>query len=230
MAIDEVLLGRAAKGITQLRVYRWSEPTLSLGYFQSIAERQSHLPSLDCALVRRSTGGGAIVHDREITYSLALPWSGGAEGVARQRQLYQRIHSTLVELLGEGGIRAEICASTVKQVGPFPFLCFERLAAGDVMVQSFKVAGSAQRRIKGALLQHGSVLLEASPAAPELKGIHDLSHVRMAPDEWGKMLARTVISRLGCEPVNHPLDEDEERAAATLAAERFGTPAWNERR
>src|SRR5689334_21696416 len=74
MAIDDALLESAAEaGVATLRLYQWSEPTLSLGYFQAAAERKTHQPSLTCALVRRASGGGAILHDRELTYSLALP-------------------------------------------------------------------------------------------------------------------------------------------------------------
>ena len=76
MAVDEALLLDAAEnGIATLRFYEWSEPTLSLGYFQRYDDRYSHAASRDCAIVRRQTGGGAILHDRELTYSLTLPAS-----------------------------------------------------------------------------------------------------------------------------------------------------------
>ena len=74
MAVDHALLETAnATGLISLRFYAWSQPTLSLGYFQSRSHRQQHSASLACPLVRRSTGGGAIVHDQEITYSLCVP-------------------------------------------------------------------------------------------------------------------------------------------------------------
>src|SRR5690242_18095105 len=74
MAIDEALLESAAGGgPLTLRFYQWSEPTLSLGYFQRYEDRSLHPASLDCPIVRRPTGGGAILHDKELTYSLALP-------------------------------------------------------------------------------------------------------------------------------------------------------------
>src|SRR5436190_15116613 len=74
MAIDEALLESAATdGVATLRLYQWSEPTLSLGYFQAAEERERHQASTNCPLVRRASGGGAILHDRELTYSLALP-------------------------------------------------------------------------------------------------------------------------------------------------------------
>src|SRR3954447_24341632 len=74
MAVDEALLIDAAEHNTAaLRFYSWNEPTLSLGYFQNYADRHQHAASLACAVVRRQPGGGAILHDRELTYSLALP-------------------------------------------------------------------------------------------------------------------------------------------------------------
>ena len=74
MAADELLLEQASDtGQASLRIYSWSEPTLSLGYFQSHADRQTHAPSRDCRLVRRRSGGGAILHEHEITYALAIP-------------------------------------------------------------------------------------------------------------------------------------------------------------
>jgi len=76
MAVDEVLLGAVAKsGTSALRFYQWKSPTLSLGYFQSYSERSKHPTSLAADALRRLSGGGAILHDRELTYSLILPAS-----------------------------------------------------------------------------------------------------------------------------------------------------------
>src|SRR6476660_1233785 len=98
MAVDEVLLIDTAEHNTAtLRFYSWSEPTLSLGYFQRYADRQYHAASSACAVVRRQTGGGAILHDRELTYSLALPAS---HPLAKQNEkLYQIVHEAFVEIL-----------------------------------------------------------------------------------------------------------------------------------
>ena len=74
MAVDEALLLDASEnGSASLRFYGWNAPTLSLGYFQRYDDRDLHAASRDCAVVRRQTGGGAILHDRELTYSLVLP-------------------------------------------------------------------------------------------------------------------------------------------------------------
>src|SRR5262249_20087454 len=73
MAADEVLLEGAVAGTAALRFYGWSEPTLSLGYFQPESERHTDAQLSPLPVVRRATGGSALVHDHELTYALALP-------------------------------------------------------------------------------------------------------------------------------------------------------------
>jgi lipoate-protein ligase A len=195
MALDEaLLLHAAAGGPPTLRFYEWSAPTLSLGYFQRSNNRNSHPPSLHSALVRRATGGGAILHDRELTYSITLP---AIHPLARRAMdLYLAIHNALVATLATYGICAEIrnvksepklseaaptavfgCGSAVQdgKTRGEPFLCFQRHSKGDVLIDGWKIAGSAQRRHRGAVLQHGSILFGRSNAAPELPGIADLT-------------------------------------------------------
>ena len=108
MAVDEMLLEQAeGRAAACLRFYRWSEPTLSLGYFQTYADRRQHGPSLRCAAVRRLTGGGAILHDAELTYSIVLPSSHPL--AARRDELYRAVHGCLIEALGQLGIAARLC-------------------------------------------------------------------------------------------------------------------------
>src|SRR5262245_35643732 len=111
MAVDEVLLETAAiAGRATLRFYAWQEPTLSLGYFQSVADRHQHPASCDCPIVRRPSGGGAILHDRELTYSIALPQSQAQSKAAHD--LYAVFHQSLIATLGELGIAAELYGAT----------------------------------------------------------------------------------------------------------------------
>src|SRR4029453_12753533 len=181
MAVDEALLeSAAATGVATLRFYEWSEPTLSLGYFQLADDRTAHFASRECPLVRRSSGGGAIVHDRELTYSFALPQRDTRAAAASE--LVYLFHETLAEALAQFGIATALykpptgaCNSrSAYVVGSEPFLCFERRACGDLLCGHAKIAGSAQRRRRGAVLQHGSVLLAASRCAPELPGIENM--------------------------------------------------------
>jgi lipoate-protein ligase A len=233
MAVDEALLeAAAADGLCVLRFYRWERPTLSLGYFQPYDQRWQHAASRDCAVVRRASGGGAILHDRELTYSLAVP-DRHPLAVDRLR-FYRAIHTALIEALARWRIEAKMVerpaqVSRGDAVEREPFLCFQRRAPGDVLIGGAKVAGSAQRRCRGAVLQHGSVLLARSAAAPELDGIEELSGQRLPADEliaaWCERLAETQGMRW--QPGE--LSAGQGGRAGCLAAEKYATSAWTER-
>ena len=161
MAVDEMLLqSAAASGLSTLRFYRWAEPTVTLGYFQSFADGDQHASSRNCPRIRRSTGGGAIVHDQELTYSLAIPL--GDRWANSPQFWYDTMHQSLIDVLRPLGLDARQCrlgesrGSLGELRGESPFLCFQRRALGDVLVGANKICGSAQRRQCRAMLQHGS--------------------------------------------------------------------------
>lgn len=176
MAIDQALLEFAGREhCVILRLYSWSRPTLSLGYFQKYDARLTHQPSRDLDIVRRSTGGGAIVHDHDWTYSVCVPDDRLRSKLGAVPELYETIHESVISWLAGYGIRA----SRFREDGSCPtegcsFLCFERRSAGDVVAHDTKLLGSAQRRKHHALLQHGSLLLERSTYAPSLDGTKEL--------------------------------------------------------
>ncbi len=224
MAVDEVLLEWAAVADRCCwRFYRWDQPTLSLGYFQDLDDRSQHDTSLECPVVRRATGGGAILHQHELTYSFVLP---AEHRLAKQRQdLYDSVHTTLIATLGSLGIQARLCGqSAAEQHEANPFLCFQRRSPGDVVVGDTKVAGSAQRRMKGAVLQHGSVLLGRSAAAPELDGLTELGgtaiSIQQLTDRW---LARLAAELDLCWQ-DEPLTPSESRQVADLVRDKYGSP------
>jgi lipoate-protein ligase A len=172
MALDWAMLQQASlTSNVILRVYSWSQPTISLGYFQNFEEFQAdpRLRSLEC--VRRVTGGGAILHDREWTYSMAIPESLPHKG--HSEQVYRRVHGEVEKWLNLIGIPAKTWDSnpgTVEEKG-HAFMCFERRSPVDLVVGDEKVLGSAQRRTEFGLLQHGSLLLEPSLEYPMLRGL-----------------------------------------------------------
>lgn len=229
MAVDEVLLLHAAReGVWSLRFYGWSEATVSLGYFQPIDERQSHAASRHCPVVRRPSGGGAIVHDRELTYSLAAPIGRAAD---TGRRLYCLLHAALAEMLCRLGVEARLCPAASSHGGPRgPFLCFQRRAEGDVLFGHAKLIGSAQRRFQNAVLQHGSLLLCASPAAPELPGVESLTSVRLTADEWRARVGEAIAAAFDLRLNSSRLSDDEHDEAHALSREKYGLPAWNHRR
>jgi lipoate-protein ligase A len=229
MAVDEWLLQRApGVGESSFRLYRWVESTLSLGYFQRYEDREQHLPSLGGPVVRRISGGGAILHDHEWTYCLVVP---GSHPLSIGRQaLYRAVHQSIVEALGDLGIAASLCAGTPSAGDPQPFLCFQRRVPGDVVIGDVKVAGSAQRRIRGAVLQHGSLLLARSASAPELPGLRDqgltaADEGRMI-DQWLEKLSGRL--RLAWQPA--PLSDGERSEIARLVEAKYGSPRWTQDR
>jgi lipoyl(octanoyl) transferase len=224
MAVDEALLEEAAdQRLATLRFYQWSEPTLSLGYFQRLAERDQHAASRHANVVRRISGGGALVHDRELTYSLCLGPNHSRS--RRPAQLYQTVHTALIDSLSHSNVGARLHGPTVTHPREAdPFLCFARRSEFDVVLDRPptsrssppKIAGSAQRRRRGAVLQHGAVLLDASPSAPELPGLKQF-HSAAIPlgdliDSWSAALAERLNLRLEPFPAagNAPLQLRQE--------------------
>jgi lipoate-protein ligase A len=234
MAVDEALLESAASsGEITLRFYQWSPATLSLGYFQSHADRQSHLPSLNCPLVRRSTGGGAIVHDHELTYSLVVPLSSRFGDAAAA--LYDAMHRSFIKTLAHWGIKASLYAPPKPPVVTHgqaiePFLCFQRRSAGDVIIGGQKVVGSAQRRHRGSVLQHGSVLLRQTAAAPELPGICDLASTEITAEELQTGWLREILASLDVEAASRPLSATERQLAQRVQSTKFEGSDWTLKR
>lgn len=262
MAVDEALLDDAiANGAATLRFYQWSEPTLSLGYFQQYAERETHLASRDCAIVRRQSGGGAILHDRELTYSLILP--PGHRLTRDAPHLYETVHAAFIAALTDlssPGTKPHNNPTALRIRGEAPptdaaepFLCFQRQAAGDVVLPAgtttsqpqpaadstksaaqspppLKVLGSAQRRHRGAILQHGSLLVERSPAAPELPGLRDLAGFNVSTTELTLALCEKLSECLHLRLIPFDLTAELQSRAVELANNKYGSPAWTTRR
>jgi len=230
MAVDEAILQSTQQHQQcTLRFYQWCEPTLSLGYFQAHAERETHAESRSCPLVRRSTGGGAIVHDFELTYSFACPIARGSG--SNTEGLYQVFHKTLIEVLSaEFGVTATMCQSRASDRAAPPFLCFKRRSFGDILIDDHKVTGSAQRRRRSAVLQHGSVLLGTSNKATELHGIREITQVDVQPRDLVEPWARAVGNELKLQWSESVLGEREREAARKTERLRFASQSWTRKR
>ena len=159
MALDEALLERAAaSGTAVFRVYSWAEPTLSFGRNQATRGTYDRVRarSHGVEVVRRPTGGRSLLHHREVTYSVTAPVSLAGSF----RESYARINRLLVGGLRRLGISVEVAAPRERSLPPSAAPCFERPAAGELVVDGRKLVGSAQWRDQGAMLQHGSILVE----------------------------------------------------------------------
>ena len=233
MAIDQALLESVSRsGIPVLRFYRWSSPTLSLGYFQSIQTRSAHPESAGIACIRRATGGGAIVHDRELTYSIVLPVPVGQAGP--RLGLYRQIHAAIADSLtglGVASLPYRLTGSEANQASnSAPFLCFQRRTAEDLIVRGYKVLGSAQRKTRTAVLQHGSLLLQASGYAPQLPGISDLISKSLVDQEIATLMVENLSVCLGIPWEEDGISEQEKRDSQVISVERFASSKWTNRR
>lgn len=211
MAVDEALLNTAATGhVATFRWYRWREPTLSLGYFQQPAELDADPRWVSIPKVRRLTGGGAILHHHEWTYSFAVPPAQPL--VRRPEELYDLVHAAIIAMLATHGVLLSLRGAVAKQ-SPEPLLCFSRADAHDVVRQNHKVLGSAQRRRRGAILQHGSLLMHASPLTPDHLGLDDLGFAGELTDR--ELIG--VVERLALQVETGGLTPEEAAAAKALA-------------
>jgi len=230
MARDESLLQTAVEdGTAALRFYSWAEPTVTLGYFQSIGERAANPRLLPLKWLRRATGGAAIVHDPacEITYSIAVP--AGRDWQPPGESWICRMHGYIRDALAGFGIAAKLvtCGDEAK-LGPN--LCFFHQTAGDLLVNGHKVAGSAQRRSHGALLQHGSIALRRSPLTPELPGLVELAGVALNAEELIAAIHKEFIRLTGWNLIAAEWSSRELHRAEEIRAAKYGNPEWNEKR
>jgi len=209
MALDEALLWRAAQGEAALRVYRWERPAVSIGYAQDLAG----VPVTgDREIVRRPSGGGAVLHDVDTGFTLALPAGRRAD---------------LRALLGAV---AEAAADAIRAIGGFARarggdpcgslhpLCDERRSPFDVLdAEGRKIVGLAARSKDGALLVQASV---RSPSAAGEAGAA----------RFAEALAATVGRGFGARILRGERTAEERALAASLEADRYSTRAWLERR
>lgn len=241
MAADESLAEEAvARDACCVRVYGWKHATVSLGGFQRAADAAAVPAIAGVPLVRRPSGGGAIVHGSDLTYAAAVPrthaWGG------RPQAFYDAFHDALCAALGEAGIAAapwRAPAAAEEDV----FLCFDRRAAGDVVIdppggqapRGHKVLGSAQRRLAAAVLQHGSLLVRRSPAVGEPAahpGLLDLAPGRLAAGDVPTLATRwlgLVAERAGLRIVPETAAFWNE-ASVRERAEQFASDRWTLRR
>lgn len=240
MAADVALMERArVTGERVLRVYGWACPTLSLGRNQAARDRYdlSRLEQRGVDVVRRPTGGRAILHWRELTYSVTARVSSGAVA----RTMYGTINEIILESLVRLGIEAEIeHARTARHPDQHP--CFAEPSAGEIVTRTAggrgKLVGSAQYLENDALLQHGSILLhDDQPLLVELTGEDaGQTHAASVSAALGRDASRAEVAhslfetvRLsGGEVASLGMDEIREEAEAHVSS--FRDPLWTWRR
>jgi lipoate-protein ligase A len=221
MAADERLLEDAIQGCASLRFYTWSEPTLSLGYFQPATERLPGLP-----WVRRASGGAALVHDKELTYCLALP--AGAPWQRPGESWICRFHTIISKALAKFGIRDGVTCVTAQKLGPV--LCFLHHTPGDLVLAGHKIGGSAQRKQRGALMQHGGILLARSPHTPHLPGLRDLTGIDIAPTALADAITDEFVNETKWVLVRGDWTVGDRKRIAELSKWKYQSDGWNFKR
>ena len=239
MARDHALARTLPPGRCVLRLYRWDAPTVSFGRNEPALGRYdpARCPG-EVDFVRRPTGGRAVLHHRELTYAVVAP--AGALGGFRRG--YRLINRALVRSLSFLGVRAELADGTGSTLPPDAGPCFRSPAEGEVTASGRKLVGSAQARLEGVLLQHGSVLLDGTQESLEL-----LKGDRETEDgPWAVTLADLLGGPPSWEAVADALEEGFSRAlggtwergemeapadgVARSLRERYRSDAWTWRR
>jgi lipoyl(octanoyl) transferase len=228
MALDHALLRRAAAtGEAVLRVYSWKTPTLSfgrhqpaLGSYDQAAIRQAGLD-----VVRRPTGGRAVLHHREVTYSVTAPLinRGSVLGRMRTRDLYTAINLLLVDALRRLGVPADLApparqdAAPSRAPRPNENPCFDVAVEGEVVVSGRKLVGSAQWRDPDAMLQHGSLLIADDQSLLATLGVAPVAPVPVAT--LGQLLGRSPSVAEVAAALREALDDNLRHTRGELSAD-----------
>jgi len=244
MAADETLAEAVNSGISApvLRLYRWQPPCLSLGFSQPYGAADGAF----CAghgvdVVRRPTGGRAVLHHLELTYSVLAPLAQGPFSQDLQAA-YREICRALVVGLGKLGVPAALSGEPEGgHISPTQTIpCFIGPAAGEVVAQGRKLVGSAMRRHGRSLLQHGSILegwdgaLQAgclglpddSTLRPVVVTLSDLLGASPPGEVLAEAIAAGFAETFDVRLSRSSLTPDEGARTRLLARERYGNARW----
>ncbi len=252
MAVDETILAATVSGasLPTLRLYAWSPPCLSLGRSQPFADVDlQNIAQNGWQVVRRATGGRAILHTDELTYSIAAP-ENNPHVQGSVLESYRRLARALLHALRALGADVEMEGEKEEQGKNFNPVCFETPSAYEITLDGKKLIGSAQARQKGGVLQHGSLPLTgnlarvtealAFPDALARQNAAKKLLVRASTLEdalgrvvdWGaasKQFARSFEEVLGIKLELGELSDAERRQASELVQKKYAHPSWTER-
>lgn len=259
MAIDEaiLLLHSQHRVPPTLRFYTWKPAALSIGYFQRVEEEIDLAKVEQCGFdfVRRMTGGRAVLHDQELTYSLIT--SEQVYGKGTITESYRLLSLGLLYGFQKLGLKAEFALSNARHrlkkdaLQERSAVCFDSPSAYELVVEDRKVAGSAQIRKQGALLQHGSILLDMDvdrlfqlfryPSEEKRKeakevfrkkavAINQLLADPVSVREAEEAFQQGFAQGLGVELVEDNLSSEEMELAKALVENKYSRPEWNFRR
>lgn len=252
MALDEALLHSVASGNSMpvLRFYRWCPATVTLGYAQSVTTDIDLNACRDAGLdiVRRSTGGRAVLHDYEVTYAVLAPFNSEPFG-STILDCYRLIAEALLKALNGLGLPAQLVPGKLRG-GPqnsAKAVCFSVPSQYELVIEGCKVAGSAQKRHGKAFLQHGSIPLEINlellgqalradsnaTIADSLQTVGWLNRYGLKDlkvEQVEVALANAFAEHIGIEwKVSEPTSA-ELGMAREICVDKFGNQNWNLKR
>ncbi len=239
MAIDEALL---TSKLPVLRFYGWKPAGLSIGYFQSIKDfNLKNLKKHKIDLVRRLTGGNAVLHDKELTYSFVIDENQMPKSIIES---YKIISKGLLHGLKNLGLNAVMNENVEKKEKST--ICFNHPSWYELLVNKKKIIGSAQKRVNGKLLQHGAVLIDVDiekycslfnnydkELVSKVKGRmtsinEELNNKRGYNDV--KQAMKKGFEKEGSEFKESALTEKEFYLAKKLERNKYSTDKWNLRK
>lgn len=237
MALDHALASTLSTGHGALRLYSWSAPSVSFGRNEPTRDVYSidRARELGVDYVRRPTGGRAVLHDDELTYAIAVP----ARSTGGARETYRQVNAGLAVAMRSLGAPVAVAprgAVAGLDSGP----CFRAPAEGEVVVEGRKLVGSAQARIDGVLLQHGSIILGGDQSLlDELSGGPDTHEPPatlreftpgVAVEDVAAAVAAGMQTVFGGDWRQGRDHGDHEAEAERLEWEKYGTDEWTWRR
>jgi lipoyl(octanoyl) transferase len=247
MATDEALFKSACmSGVPVLRLYGWSPGTVSLGFAQRACEALdlAEITRRNLAWVRRPTGGRAVLHDMEVTYSLSVPASDPLYELGLAAS-YEWICGPIIGALGRVGVPAML--SPHYSVGFVSASCFAAPGTTDILASHRKIVGSAQMRTRDGFLQHGSIVLKndleklfavvrtadcssvdaAHRAARLMTSVSDEAHRTVSFQEMVDALVADFSALESVKLVPDVLSPEEIRESAVICTQKYDSEGWN---
>jgi len=241
MALDEAIAINVRKGNSPptLRLYGWSLPSVSIGYSQKMSEIDSdYCINKGIPIVRRPTGGRAILHNDEITYSFSVKTDNGlfSKGLLDS---YKKISNAFIISFLKIGLSPELrLLMNTRHVSHRSPLCFESTSYGEITVDNKKIIGSAQKRWTDGLLQQGSIPISIdrkeiekvfrlqSPIGEKLIGLKEILH-HINYEELKNIIKVSFEEAFNKTLVHLPISEEEKSLALELESKKYISPDWN---
>jgi len=250
MAFDECLLNWHSQGDIPptLRFYGWRKPTLSIGYFQRAKTINfDAVKKYDCEFVRRLTGGSAVLHDDELTYSLVI--SERDPGIPKSvTKAYYVLSQGILEGYRNLGVPAEFAIPEREIEQERSAICFEKPSFYEMVVDGKKICGNAQTRKSGVLMQHGSLPMSLNTDilfdlfafssdemrkrrkekfAAKATSIKDVINKTLSYETMVAAFKKGFETGLGIHLTPLTLTDDQWEEIHKLAQRKYATDTWN---